>query len=633
MGFFLNALIVFLNRFLIRWLIKVRRRSLRKAFLADLVTGITDNLQFTIYNLQLYYCELYPFGFLKSMLKNLLKNGSKFLTKRQESIFSAAVIIMLTIAGSRVLGLIRNRVLAHFFTAEALSVYFAAFRLPETVFEILIFGTLSSAFIPTFTFYLSKNKEKEAWYIASVAINLTLIFFLFLAVVLFFLIKPLYSLIAPGFSSSQVELTANLAQILLLAQGFFILSYFLTAVLESFQRFLVPALSPLFYNLGIILGAIFLARRWGIYAPTFGAVLGAFLHFFIQVPLAFHLGFRPNFFLDISHPGVKKIGRLAAPRIIELSFLQISKSAELFLASLVSAAAYTYYTFANSLQLLPVGLFGTSIAKAALPSLSYQTARGDIEEFRNTFFSLFKQVVFLTLPLSVFLAVLRIPVVRLVFGAAQFTWESTVQTGLTVSAFCLGITAQALIYLLTRAFYALQDTKTPVGTSIGAMFLDIILGAIFVLIFKLPIWSLALAFSLASIAQGLVLMYFLRKKVNFLIKDLISYLIKIIFCSFFSGGLMFFFLKILDRSVWDKKLSFLGRFGLALPVSFDRFVLDTRYTINVLWLTAIVGLIGAISYFCLAKILGIEELTILARQLIKFKQPKTIPAITSEKES
>lgn len=567
------------------------------------------------------------------MIKNLLKNGSNFLVGQQKSIFSAAVIIMLTIAASRLLGLIRNRILAHFFTAETLAVYFAAFRLPETVFEVLVFGTLSSAFIPTFTSYLSRQEEKEAWDVALAVINLAVILFVFLAIFLFVFAKPLYRLIAPGFSPSQVELTANLARILLLVQGFFILSYFLTAVLESFQRFLIPAFSPLFYNLGIILGTIFLAGKLGIYGPTLGAVFGAFLHFFIQVPLAFHLGFRPRVFINISSPGVRKIGRLAVPRIIELSFLQISKAAELFLASLVSSAAYTYYTFANSLQLLPVGLFGTSIAKAALPSLSYQTASGNLAKFKETLFSLSRQIIFLTFPFSVFLAVLRIPLVRLAFGAAQFTWQSTVQTGLTLSAFSLGITAQALAYLLTRAFYALHDTKTPVAISVETMFLNIFLGIVFILIFKLPIWSLALAFSLSSIFQVGFLGYFLKKKISFSFSSLFFYLIKIIFSSFFSGGVMFFFLKILDRSVWDKKLSFLRWLGLSLPVPFDRFILDTRYTVNLIYLTALVSFLGFLNYFCWAKILKIEEVTVLTKLFSKFKKPKIFPPFASEEES
>ncbi|MCX6724673.1 MAG: hypothetical protein NTV20_01055, partial [Candidatus Shapirobacteria bacterium] len=327
------------------------------------------------------------------MVKKLLQSSSNLFTKRQKTILSATMIIMVMIAASQILGLVRNRVLAGFFPADTLALYFAAFRIPETIFEILVFGTFSSAFIPTFTSYISRGKKDEAWYVASVGLNFALLVFLFFGTIIFLLAKPLYHLIAPGFSPSDTIQIANLSRVLLVAQGFFVLSFFLTSVLESFQRFLVPALAPLLYNLGIILGTFFLSAHFGIYGPAIGAVIGAFLHFLIQLPLAFWLGFRPKLALNLSHPGVREIGRLALPRIVELSASQVGQVVELFLASLVSTAAYTYYTFASSLSLLPIGLFGTSIAKASLPTLSSQVAKGNHKEFTETLISLFNQVV------------------------------------------------------------------------------------------------------------------------------------------------------------------------------------------------------------------------------------------------
>lgn len=571
------------------------------------------------------------------MVKNLLKNGPAFLTRRQTTILSAAAVITVMIAASRILGLVRNRVLAHFFVVETLSLYFAAFRLPEVTFEVLVFGTLSSAFIPTFTAYLSRKEKDQAWYVASACLNLAVLIFIFLSVLIFIFAPFIYQVIAAGFTPDELVQIVSLARILLLAQGFFVLSYFLTGVLESLQRFLVPAIAPLFYNLGIILGTIFLSSRWGIYAPTIGATVGAFCHFAIQLPVAIHLGFKPQKTLDISHPGVRKIGRLAAPRIVELSFLQLGKSAELFLASLISTAAYTYFTFANSLQLLPIGLFGTSIAKASLPALSYQAAKKNLKHFKKTFLSSFNEILFLVVPCSVFLAVLRIPAVRLVFGAARFTWTSTVETGYTLSAFSLGIFAQALIYLLARAFYALHDTATPVKVSIGSILFNILLSFIFVLGFRWPIWCLALSFSLTSIIQALILIYLLNKKVSGFTKNqLIAPFLKITFSSFTAGGVMFFLLKILDRSVWDKKLSFLGRFGFVLPTTFDRFVLDTRYTINLIYLTFLVILIGGIVYLFLAWILRVEEIAVFSKLLLKLgrvKLPLPRPKTPKEKEA
>jgi len=571
------------------------------------------------------------------MVKNWLKNGSSILTRRQASILSAAFVIMIMIAASRVLGLARNRILAHFFTVETLSLYFAAFRLPEVILEILVFGTLSSAFIPTFTAYLSRKQEKQAWHVARSCLNIAMVIYFIFGLLLFILMPLVYRLIAAGFTPDELEQVVTLARILLMAQGFFVLSYFLTGVLESLQRFLVPAVAPLFYNLGIILGTVLLAPYLGILAPVLGAAIGAFGHFAVQLPVAIHLGFRPQKIFDYRHPGVKKIGRLAAPRIVELSFLQVGKSVELFLASLISTAAYTYFTFANSLQLLPVGLFGVSIAKASLPTLSQQATKQDWKSYKKTFLSSFREMLFLIVPFSIFLVVMRVPIVRLIFGTARFTWTSTVETSRTLSAFSLGIFAQALIYLLARAFYAIHDTITPVRVSVGAIFLNVFLSFIFVLGLRLPVWSLALSFSLASIFQVVILTWLLNKKISGIVKrNLLLPTAKIVLASACSGGVMFFLLKIFDRSAWDKSLSFLGQFGLTLPTNFENFVLDTRHTVNLLYLMTLVSLIGLGVYLLVAWLLRIQELVVFSKFYQKFKKlvpPVPKARIPKEKEA
>lgn len=552
------------------------------------------------------------------MYTDILKRVvSNFFRKRQKNVFSAAAIIGSMIVASRILGLLRNRILAHFFSVEELSLYFAAFRLPEMVFDILFFGAIAAAFIPIFTTYFPKKRE-EAWHIASTTFNLGILVFLFLSVLIVLFAQPLYQLIAAGFTQSQIEKIVFLSRILILAQGFFLLSYFLTGILESLQRFLVPAIAPIFYNLGIILGTIILSHRLGILAPTIGAVFGAFLHFLIQLPLSLSLGLRPKISFDFLHPGIGEMIRLAGPRIIELSILEIRKSIELFLASLVSRGAYAWFTFADSLQLLPVSLFGTSLAKATLPTFSYQAAEKDLNAFKKVFLNSFNQIAFFTLPFSVFLIVLRIPAVRLTFGAARFTWESTVQTGYALSAFCLSIFSQSINLLLARAFYALHKTPIAVKVSIGSTLVNICLAFLFSLTFHLPIWGLALAYSLGSLIQLLLLLFLLDKEVGgFRRSKLLVPFLKIAFSSLVSGSLMFFLLKIFDRSAWDKKLSFLGRFGLRLPTTFEYFVLDTRYTINLITLTLIVGSVGVFTYLFLAYLLKIEAL----KKIIKLKKP------------
>ena len=564
------------------------------------------------------------------MVSKIISRGKKFLTSPQTSVLSAASIIMFMIMASRILGLVRQRTLAHFFTPDDLSLFFAAFRLPDLVFEVLVFGTFSSAFIPVFTKALKKGRE-NAWDIASSVVNVGLIIFAIFALSISIGADGLYELFAPGFSGLEREEIVKLTRILFAAQGFFVISYVLTGVLESLRRFLVPALAPLFYNTGIILGTIFLAPRMGLMGPVIGVFIGAFSHFLIQLPLAIKLGFRFKFSFKITK-GVKKIGRLAAPRMLEISFLQVAKTAELFFASLISTAAYTYYTFGNTLQLLPVGLFGTSIAKAALPTLARQS--GNIVKFKKTFLSSLREVVFLVLPMATILIILRIPVVRLVFGTDIFDWSATVQTGMVVSAFAVGVVFQASVALIARAFYALHDTKTPVIVSVFAIVVTITLDYVFVRILGIPVWGLAAAFTIGSGIQAVALYYLLSKKLKgFPFKDSLLPIVKSGLAALTSGTFMFFLLKVFDRSVWVKRLSFLGKIESTKYLPFENFVLDTRYTLNLLALTILVSTVGLLVYLGTAGILRSQELIVFKNLLRRiFIKRKVAPIPEKEPE-
>lgn len=555
-------------------------------------------------------------------MKLTYKKLKSLFIEQQHSVLSAATLIMVMIVVSRLLGLVRQRVLAHYFIPQDLSLFFAAFRLPDTIFEVLVFGTFASAFIPIFTKTLKDSKE-NAWKVAGIVANWGGIIFLALATVVVIFAHPLYRLITPGFSVTDQTKIADLARILFVAQGFFVISYVLTAVLESSKRFFVPALAPLFYNLGIILSTILFSDKLGLFAPVIGVVIGAASHFLIQLPLAIKLGFRFSKNISLT-PEVRKIARLSLPRIIEVSFLQIAKFVELTLASLISAPAYTYFTFGNSVQLLPVGLFGTSIAKAALPTLALQA--DDLPAFKKTLFETLNQVVFLMAPIVAFLMVARIPIVRLIFGTDIFTWDSTVETSLVVSAFAIGIFSQAANSILARSFYALHDTKTPVAVSISTLLVNILLDYIFVIYYKLPVWSLAAAFSFSSIVQSIILFALIVKKIHSGAKTALYLpILKSLTGGIVSGFTMFFILKFFDKSVWIKKISFIS--NISLP--FEKFVLDTRYAINLLVLTVVVGLIGVTVYILVLKLFKSKELETffnLFKRMLVGQKFTTVPA-------
>lgn len=541
------------------------------------------------------------------MVSRLVSSGKKLFTHPQTSVLSAATIVMIMILASRILGLVRQRVLADHFAPGDLALFFAAFRLPDILFEVLVFGTFSSAFIPVFTKELKNGGTEEAWKLASKVITLGLTFFIVFAVCFSFFAQDIYHIITPGFGDRETGQIASVARILFAAQGFFVISYVLTGVLESMRRFLVPALAPLFYNIGIIIGTIFLSHQFGLMGPAIGVVIGAILHFCIQLPLAYKLGFR--FTLGWKpDSGVKKIGKLALPRIVDLSFDQIGKTVELTLASLISKASYTYYTFANSLQLLPVSLFGTPLAKAALPMLSRES--DNLPEFRRILRATLFQAIFFTLPLTAVIIVLRIPLVRLAYGTNIFDWKSTVETGYVLSAFGIGIVFQTLMSILTRSFFALHDTKTPVYVSMVGLLLLVVGNVLLVLGFGIPVWALAASFTFSTCIETILLLYLLNKRIaRFVTMSMIVRIMKMIVATITASFVMYFFLKLFDRSVWIKQLSFLGQVDIANNIDFELFVLDTRYTGNLLILTLFVIASGGLSYLVTLFLLRSKDLS------------------------
>lgn len=536
---------------------------------------------------------------------------------------------MVMIGLSMVLGLVRQRVLASYFTPDSLSLFFAAFRLPDAIFQVLVFGTFSSAFIPVFTRTL-RDGEGRAWLLAGKVVSIGLAIFFFAVAIIGFGAVKIYSCLAPGYGPGGTAEIAFLARILFAAQGFFVISYVLTGVLESLRRFLVPALAPVFYNLGIILGTIVLSPRLGLLGPAIGVVIGAFAHFIIQYPLSRKLGFRFTFDLK-PDKGIKEIGHLALPRVIDLGFDQIGKSAELFLASIISQASYTYYTFANSLQLLPVTLFGTSLAKAVLPMLS--RVDGNWKEYRKILLGAVYQAMFFTLPLSAFLIALRIPVVRLVYGTKIFDWQATVQTGTILSVFAVSIVFQTLMSVLTRAFFALHDTKTPVIISFIGLSILVIGDFTLVKGFHFEVWALAASFALSTLVEATTLMILINKKVGELINiEFITHILKIFLATIISGGAMYFMLKLFDKSVWVKRLSFLSGVDVTRTFPFEKFVLDTRYTGNVIILTGMTFLAGAIVYVLLSLLFRIPEAKYFLSVVKKVITKRTLPPIPPKEQ-
>ncbi|MBI4035586.1 murein biosynthesis integral membrane protein MurJ [Candidatus Daviesbacteria bacterium] len=511
----------------------------------------------------------------------MVKNLFSLLSSRQTSILSAAGVIMATLMLSKILGLVRDRLLAHVFTPDKIDIFWAAFRLPDLIFQIIILGALSVAFIPVFTEHLENKGKEDAFEMARAVLNVFLSLFIVITVLIYIFAQPIISnFIAPGFTQDKQLQVVELSRVILFGQVILVLGSFFIGISQSFQRFLIPSLAPVFYNLGIILGIALLSKYFGIMGAAYGVVIGAFLHAAIQFPLVRSLEFKFKFPPKFFHPGVKEITKLMGIRTFGLAAEQINETVGLALATLASVGSVTYLTFAAHLQVVPIGLFGATLAQAALPVLSSERARGKIEEFKVTILTTLHQILFLTLPAAAILIVIRIPVVRLVFGASQFNWEATVLTGATLAFLSIGLAAQAISLLLVRGFYALKDTKTPVIVSITVVSLNIILSVYFILFLKLEVWSIGLASSAAAIVSAVLLFWTLHFKIGkFDLKAVLVPFLKMLMATVIMGACLYIPIKLLDAVIFDttKAINLLVLTGLSSIFALSIYVIVVRY--------------------------------------------------------
>jgi putative peptidoglycan lipid II flippase len=541
----------------------------------------------------------------------MVKNIFTLLTTKQNSILSGAFVLMVTVFATKFLGLVRDRLLVHQFDTSQVSIFFAAFRLPDLMFQLLIFGALSVAFIPVFTEQLNERGEKEAFTFASNILNISFALFAVLLIVAFIFVDFFNGIFVPGFAGQQKILTNHLTQTILLGQLILVIGAFFIGIAQSYQRFIIPALAPLMYNVGIIIGIIFLTPSLGVLGPALGVVIGAALHVLIQLPLINSLGFRYKFTFDIFNSGVREVIRMISIRNVGLAIEQINETVSVALASLISYSSVTFLTFAQHLQVVPIGLFGATIAQAALPVLSVNKSKGQLPQFKEVLLTTLHQILFLTLPAAAILIVLRIPIVRLTFGASQFSWTDTVLTAQTLAWFSGGLAAQSAILLLVRGFYALKDTRTPVYASIITVTVNIVSSFIFIRWLHLDVWSLGLAYTLSSNIGFIFLLFFLYKKVDgFDLHKLLMPAFKMVLAATFAAIALYIPIKALDQLVFD-----------------------TTRTFNLLLLTGIASIFGLSVYGFLVWCFKVRELQTfrdLVMKLYKRKTKMDTPEITEE---
>lgn len=525
-------------------------------------------------------------------LPNFLNPNALWLEKQQTSILSAATIMTTASMLSAVAGLIIKRLLNFYFiehSKEALEAFWLAFQIPDMMFQLIILGALSAAFIPIFTSY-KKESPQKAFHMSSIMMNMLLLIFIGLGVVVFIFAKEI-TLLRTGdeISPGQIEIVVNLTRLMIFAQFFFAVSNFMTGILQSYQRFIIPAFAPIFYNLGIILGVVFFYSTLGIYSAGVGVVIGSFLHLLIQIPTVYKLGFKYRFSLNLSYPGIKQFFKIMPPRVFAIGASEIRKLALGFFTTSLGSLSYLTMFYALTLMTVPIRLFGVPIGQASLPFLSEKSGPEERAKFSGLVIQSLNQISFLTFPASVLLLILRIPAIRLVFGTREFPWATTVLMGKLVAILALSITVQALTHLVTRAFYALKDTKTPLYIAVADLVFYFALSYFFVFQTSMGVMGLAVATVTTAFLELFALLLLLHIKVK----------------------------GLFNRTFWISQLkmlvaAFFMAVSLYLPFRvLDELVFNTTKTVELLALSVTTASIGMLAYLYFAALFEVRELKIV----------------------
>jgi putative peptidoglycan lipid II flippase len=428
------------------------------------------------------------------------------------SLARAGLIVTAAFLASRVLGWIRLVVITTIYGAEAdLDAYLAAFRIPDLIFQMVAAGAVGSALIPVLSGLMVNQEQARAWRVVSTVINVILVVLLSLAVLSAIFAPAIIPLTTAGFDPVQTELTIRLTRIMLLSPILLALGSVSSAVLNTGDRFSSSALAPILYNGALILSAVLLSPFLGIEAIALGVVIGSLAHVAVQLPaLVRRQGFQYDFLIDLKDPAARQALLLIIPRAIGHSAGQITFIVNTTLASGLPAGSIVAYNVAFTILQIPLGVLGVPLGVVLLPSMSRAVAQGAMSGFGSLIVRSLRLLLFMMLFLTAVGIVLRREVVTLLFDYGRFDRDAIQLTADTLLFFMLGLAAHSLIIVLARAFYARQDTRTPVATALVSVAVNVVVSI--ATIESLQLAGLALGIAVGAWVEATQLMLFLRRK-------------------------------------------------------------------------------------------------------------------------
>lgn len=464
------------------------------------------------------------------------------------SLMKSMSIISLGTLASRILGFIRDIILAKFFgTGFRADAFFVAFRIPNLLRDLVGEGAANSAVVPVLSEYLHRDKKEQFWRFISVILVLAMLILSVITLLGVLLAPVIVRILAPGFMSNPEKLlmTVRLTKIVFPYLIFIGLTAYSMAILYTFRKFSVPAFSPCLLNVAVIISALLSVKylKEPVYGLALGVLVGGVLQFAVQVPPLMKIGYRFQRPATMRHPGIFKIGSLLMPRMIGAGVYQLTIFVDTFcasLASIVGAGGISAVYYANRIIQLPMGVFGVALASAVLPMLSSFSAQKDIDRLRETLIFAVQNILFIMAPITIITMVLSEPIIRILFERGAFDAYSTSITSSALFFYAIGLFAYGGIKILVSSFHAMQDTKTPVKIAAGCLAVNAALN--FLLMWPMKIAGIALATSIGAVINFLLLLWFMNKRIGGLFEGLRSFVLRIVVAAFLSG--------LLTRWMW-----------------------------------------------------------------------------------
>ncbi len=421
----------------------------------------------------------------------MVKKIFSFLSKEVSDLHEAAYLLAFFTFASQILAIVRDKLLAyHFGAGIELDIYYAAFRIPDLIFVSIGSIVSVSVLLPFITEAYAEGKEKGRKFTDSI---FSVFFFslIITSIIVIIFTNPLLKILLPGLKDSvRFDDLVAMTRILLLSPIFLGISNFISNITQMHKRFLVYALSPIMYNMGIIFGILFLFPKFGLYGLSFGVIIGAFVHMFIQLPFILGRGISPRLTINIDWQQVKKVLLVSLPRTLALSSSQLTSFFLISLASLMSGGAISIFNLALNLQSVPLAIVGVSYSSAIFPALSKYFVDGEKDKFISKVIESGRHIIFWSVPITILFIVLRAQIVRTIFGAGNFDWSDTRLTAAALALFVISVSAQSLILLFMRACYARGKTRMPLLVNVFSSLVIVILAYFLSHIFKsVPVFA------------------------------------------------------------------------------------------------------------------------------------------------